>query len=152
MAAASADGVVLSSSRTQEKPASEPSSLVTRHSSLNPVITVIYGNFLLALVTLPSGIAALPTITSRDIFAVAFLGILQIGVAYILFIKGVTGGTRPLDASIIGFIEPLLNPVWVFLFIGEQPSKWAILGGAIIIATVVAHTLKQYRNRPAAAV
>ena len=152
VAAASADGVVLSSSRTQEKPASEPSSLVTRHSSLNPVITVIYGNFLLALVTLPSGIAALPTITSRDIFAVAFLGILQIGVAYILFIKGVTGGTRPLDASIIGFIEPLLNPVWVFLFIGEQPSKWAILGGAIIIATVVAHTLKQYRNRPAAAV
>ena len=86
--------------------------------------------------------------TLTDAAAVSFLGIFQIGIAYILFIKGVTGGTRPLDASIIGFIEPLLNPVWVFLFVGEQPSNWAILGGAIIIATVVVHTLNQYRTRP----
>jgi drug/metabolite transporter, DME family len=143
VAAASADGVVLS---VAEKPAKAGT------QSLNPVVTVIYGNFLLALVTLPSGIAALPTMTAKDTAAVAFLGIFQIGIAYILFIKGVTAGTRPLDASIIGFIEPLLNPVWVFFFVGEEPSKWAILGGAIIIATVVAHTLKQYRNRPAQAV
>ena len=116
---------------------------------MNSVITVIYGNFLLALLTLPSGIAAFPTATIRDYAAVAFLGIFQIGISYILFIKGVTGGTRPLDASIIGFIEPLLNPVWVFLFVGERPSNWALLGGAIIIATVVVHTLIQYRIKPA---
>jgi len=117
----------------------------------SPVATVIYGNFLLALLTLPMGIASVPTITPLDMAAVSFLGIVQIGISYILFIKGVTGGTRPLDASIIGFIEPLLNPVWVFLFVGERPSNWAILGGIIIIATVVLHTLNQYRNRPAEA-
>ena len=121
-------------------------------AGMNSVITVIYGNFLLALLTLPSGIAAIPTATWRDYAAVAFLGIFQIGIAYILFIKGVTGGTRPLDASIIGFIEPLLNPVWVFLFIGERPSNWAILGGSIIIATVIIHTLAQYRVQSRAAV
>ncbi len=120
-----------------------------RAIGMNSVITVIYGNFLLALLTLPSGIAAFPTATWRDYAAVGFLGVFQIGISYILFIKGVTGGTRPLDASIIGFIEPLLNPVWVFLFVGEQPSKWALLGGAIIIVTVVVHTLIQYRNKPA---
>ena len=120
-----------------------------RAVGMNSVITVIYGNFLLALLTLPSGIAAFPTATIRDYAAVAFLGIFQIGISYILFIKGVTGGTRPLDASIIGFIEPLLNPVWVFFFVGERPSNWAILGGAIIIATVVVHTLVQYRIKPA---
>src|SRR5204863_1223642 len=109
-----------------------------------------YGNFILALLTAPAGISAIPTLTFKDIFAVSFLGIVQIGVAYILFIKGVTGGTRPLDASIIGFIEPLLNPVWVFFILGEQPSAWAILGGAIIITTVVAHTFAQYRSNPAA--
>ena len=114
---------------------------------MNPVITVIYGNFILALATIPMGIAAFPKLTPTDVFAVSFLGIVQIGIAYILFIKGVTGGTRPLDASIIGFIEPLLNPVWVFLFVGERPSNWALLGGVIIIATVVAHTLVQYRRR-----
>jgi drug/metabolite transporter (DMT)-like permease len=129
--------------------------MLLRHSraaGMNSTITVIYGNFLLALVTLPSGITAIPTMTALDVAAVSFLGIFQIGVSYILFIKGVTGGTRPLDASIIGFIEPLLNPVWVFIFVGEEPSTWAILGGAIIIATVVAHTLIQYRiKRPIAA-
>jgi DME family drug/metabolite transporter len=112
---------------------------------MNSAITVIYGNFLLALLTLPSGIAAFPTMTLTDAGAVAFLGIFQIGISYILFIKGVTGGTRPLDASIIGFIEPLLNPVWVFLFVGERPSSWALLGGAIIIATVALHTFVNTR-------
>ena len=126
---------------------SDPHSAFRIPHSINPVITVIYGNFLLALVTLPSGIAAFPTMTLNDTAAVVFLGVFQIGIAYILFIKGVTGGTRPLDASIIGFIEPLLNPVWVFLFVGEQPSRWAILGGAIIVATVVVHTLMQYRSQ-----
>ncbi len=127
---------------------SDPHSALRNPQSINPVITVIYGNFLLALLTLPSGIAAFPTATFRDYAAVAFLGIFQIGISYILFIKGVTGGTRPLDASIIGFIEPLLNPVWVFLFIGERPSQWAILGGFIIIVTVLIHTVIQYRTRP----
>jgi len=112
----------------------------------NPAIAVIYGNFLLAILCASSGVSALPTMTSLDWFAVSFLGIIQIGIAYVLFIKGVTGGTRPLDASIIGFIEPLLNPVWVFLFVGERPSQWAVLGGVIIIATVVIHTLVQYRG------
>jgi DME family drug/metabolite transporter len=119
-----------------------------RAVGMNSVITVIYGNFLLALLTLPSGIASVSTITLGDLGAVAFLGIFQIGISYILFIKGVTAGTRPLDASIIGFIEPLLNPVWVFIFVGERPSNWAVLGGLIIIATVIAHTFIQYRNRP----
>jgi len=127
---------------------SNPKSKIQNPKSLNPVIAVIYGNFLLAFLTLPSGIAAVPVITLKDIGCVAFLGIVQIGIAYILFIKGVTGGTRPLDASIIGFIEPLLNPVWVFLFVGEQPSRWALLGGSIIITTVVVHTLIQYRSPP----
>jgi drug/metabolite transporter, DME family len=116
---------------------------------MNGTITVIYGNFLLALLTLPSGIAAFPKAQLMDYAAVGFLGVFQIGISYILFIKGVRGGTRPLDASIIGFIEPLLNPVWVFLFVGERPSNWAVLGGIIIIATVVVHTLVQYRGKAA---
>lgn len=120
-----------------------------RTLGLNPVITVIYGNLILALLTLPAGISALSVITPADMFFVSFLGIVQIGVAYILFIKGISGGTRPLDASILGFIEPTLNPVWVFLFYGEQPAKWAIVGGAVIIVSVLVHTLRQYKTRTA---
>jgi DME family drug/metabolite transporter len=124
--------------------------MLLRHpkgEGFNPVIAVIYGNFLLAALTAPSGISALPSMTFMDWFAVTFLGIFQIGISYILFIKGVRGGTRPLDASLIGFIEPLLNPVWVFLFVGERPSQWALLGGGIIIAAIAIHTVRQYAGR-----
>lgn len=118
-----------------------------RGKGFNPAIAVIYGNLLLALVNAPTGIAAIPTMTLMDWFAVIFLGIFQIGISYILFIKGVVGGTRPLDASLIGFIEPLLNPVWVFLFVGERPSQWAILGGAVIVSAIGVHTIRQYSGR-----
>lgn len=126
--------------------------MLLRHpkaEGLNPAIAVIYGNFLLALVNAPTGISAIPSMTLLDWFAVTVLGILQIGISYILFIKGVRGGTRPLDASLIGFIEPLLNPVWVFIFVGERPSRWAILGGGVIIAAIAIHTVRQYAKRPA---
>ena len=124
--------------------------MLLRHpkaEGLNPAIAVIYGNFLLALVNAPAGISAIPVMTFMDWFAVSFLGVVQIGIAYILFIKGVRGGTRPLDASLIGFIEPLLNPVWVFIFVGERPSRWALLGGGIIIAAIAIHTIRQYARR-----
>lgn len=121
--------------------------MLLRHpkaEGFNPAIAVIYGNFLLALVNAPTGISAIPSMTFMDWFAVTFLGVFQIGISYILFIKGVRGGTRPLDASLIGFIEPLLNPLWVFIFVGERPSRWALLGGAIIIAAIAIHTVRQY--------
>lgn len=120
-----------------------------RGKGFNPAIAVIYGNLLLALVNASTGIAAIPTMTPMDWFAVVFLGIFQIGISYILFIKGVVDGTRPLDASLIGFIEPLLNPVWVFLFVGERPSQWAILGGVVIISAILVHTIRQYSGRKA---
>lgn len=121
-----------------------------RTEGLNPAIAVIYGNFLLAFVNAPAGLSVIREMTYTDWFAVTFLGVFQIGLSYILFIKGVRAGTRPLDASLIGFIEPLLNPVWVFIFVGERPSQWALLGGGIIIAAIATHTLRQYARRPTA--
>jgi drug/metabolite transporter, DME family len=117
--------------------------LLLRHpkaTGTNPAIAVIYGNLLLAVVNCPFGISAIPLMTFTDVFAVSFLGIIQIGIAYVLFIKGVVRGVRPLDASIIGFLEPILNPVWVYLMIGEKPSNWALLGGFVIILAIALHT------------
>jgi DME family drug/metabolite transporter len=125
--------------------------LLLRHpatSHENPAVSVFYGNLLIVMIMLPL-IAADPpqAMNLKDLAAILFLGIFQIGVSYLLFTTGVAAGVRSLDASIIGFIEPLFNPVWVFLFVGERPSKWAILGGATIILTVVVHTLLNSRSR-----
>ncbi|HSI88845.1 MAG TPA: DMT family transporter [Pyrinomonadaceae bacterium] len=117
----------------------------------NPAVSVFYGNLIIVIVMIPLVLPYMPaSLGANDLAAVAFLGIFQIGVAYILFTKGVAAGVRSLDASIIGFIEPLLNPIWVFLFVGERPSFWAIAGGVIIIAAVAVHTVRQYVRRGAA--
>ncbi|HSK73716.1 MAG TPA: DMT family transporter [Pyrinomonadaceae bacterium] len=121
-----------------------PRSLANR----NPALSVFYGNILIVLLMIPIISGNPPAqINSNDIFAILFLGIFQIGLAYVLFTKGIAGGVRSLDASIIGFIEPLLNPVWVFLFLSERPSVWAITGGIIIIAAVALHTFFNSRSR-----
>jgi len=118
-----------------------------RSLAKNPALSVFYGNIIIVILMLPFILNNSPkAILLNDILAILFLGIFQIGIAYILFTKGIAEGVRSLDASIIGFIEPLLNPVWVFLFLGETPSKWAITGGIIIIFAVSAHTLRQNRR------
>ncbi len=112
-----------------------------RSLKFNPALSVFYGNILIVVFMLPLILSDPQTPTANDILAVSFLGVFQIGIAYILFTYGVAKGVRSLDASIIGFVEPLLNPVWVYIFIKEVPSKWAMLGGIIIIIAVIAHTL-----------
>jgi drug/metabolite transporter (DMT)-like permease len=113
----------------------------TRSQAVNRASSVIYGNLLLVIALAPAGIAAVSKMTAHDAIAVSYLGIIQIGVAYTLFTLGMARGVRSLDAGIVGYIEPILNPVWVFLLLGERPSQWAILGGAIIILAVLMHTL-----------
>lgn len=118
-----------------------------RSLARNPAISVFYGNLIIVLLMLPLLIGDPPQPTVTDLGALLYLGFFQIGTAYILFTHGIAGGVRSLDASIIGFVEPLLNPVWVLLFIGEKPSGWAVLGGVIILAAVVFHTLKENRSK-----
>ncbi len=117
--------------------------LLLRHSSsrdVNRASSVVYGNLLVVLIAAPAGLAALPGLGLHDGLAVLYLGVVQLGVAYTLFTLGMSRGIRSLDAGIVGYIEPVLNPIWVFLVLGERPSKWALVGGAIIISAVVAHT------------
>jgi DME family drug/metabolite transporter len=117
--------------------------LLLRHSKareVNRASSVIYGNLIVVIICAPAFLgAARRGISYADFGHMAYLGIVQIGFAYLLFTLAMARGLRSLDAGIVGYIEPVLNPVWVFLFIGERPSGWAIVGGAIIVASVLAH-------------
>ena len=120
-----------------------------RSQAVNRASSVIYGNLLLVIFTAPVGIAAFQHATGQDLGIVFFLGVFQIGVAYTFFTLGMARGVRSLDASIVGYIEPVLNPIWVFLFLGERPTNWALIGGTIIITAVVLHTIWGARKRNA---
>jgi drug/metabolite transporter (DMT)-like permease len=125
--------------------------LLLRHSKareVNRAASTIYGNLLVVLICAPAFFgAAQKGIGLADFGAVAYLGIVQIGFAYLLFTSAMAKGVRSLDAGIIGYVEPVLNPVWVFLFIGERPSGWALVGGAIIIASVIFHMISEARGK-----
>jgi len=119
--------------------------LLLRHSKardVNRASSAIYGNLIVVLICAPAFFGAVQKgISAADFGRIAYLGIVQIGFAYLLFTLAMARGVRSLDAGIIGYIEPVLNPIWVFHFIGERPSGWAIIGGAIIIASVISHMI-----------
>ena len=125
--------------------------LLMRHSKardVNRASSAIYGNLIAVAICAPWFMGAIKRgISVSDFACIAYLGIVQIGFAYLLFTLAMARGVRSLDAGIIGYIEPVLNPVWVFLFIGERPSGWAIVGGLIIISSVLCHTLIETRSK-----
>jgi len=88
----------------------------------------------------------LPYVSSRALAAIAVLGIVQIGLSAILLsiaIKRVSA----VQANLIAVIEPVFNPVWVFLAIGEAPGTDALIGGAIIISAVTVASIISARRR-----
>ncbi|HYM21289.1 MAG TPA: DMT family transporter [Candidatus Kapabacteria bacterium] len=76
-----------------------------------------------------------------------YLGVFQIGVAYALFTTGIHY-IRALDAMLLSMIEPVLNPVWVYLGIGESPTRYAIAGGLVILAVSAYRTWRTNRIQP----
>ena len=124
--------------------------LLLRHPrarQVNRASSVIYGNTLAVILTAPWGLAAVSVMTRLDLIGAIYLGVVQLGISYTLFTVGMARGVRSLDAGIVCYVEPLLNPLWVFLILGEKPSAWALMGGAIIIAAVITHMLLDARGK-----
>ena len=98
-----------------------------------------YGNVLAAIVLFPFVRTQLAVPVKEGVVLV-LLGVVQIGVAYALFVRGLKDVTAT-EAALIGMLEPIANPVWVFLFIGERPSPFSILGAVIVLSAIAWRTL-----------
>ncbi len=77
--------------------------------------------------------------------SITLLGVFQLGIAYVLFSIGIKT-TPAVSASLIASLEPLLNPIWVFMLTGEKPGFWALVGAAIVLVTVVVYTIISSKN------
>lgn len=91
---------------------------------------VAAGNLTACLVTLPLSLPV--ALTAKDFALVGYLGVFQIGLAYLCLTRGIRQATA-LETSLILLLEPVLNPIWAWLVHGEQPSGWALAGGAVIL-------------------
>lgn len=107
--------------------------------------SIFLGNILIILICSFSITNELK-ISLDDFFMVAYLGIFQIGFAYAVFtysIKRIEG----IEAALVAMIEPIMNPIWVFIGYGEKPSSFAILGGLIILTTITIRTIITEKRR-----
>jgi drug/metabolite transporter (DMT)-like permease len=100
---------------------------------------VTYGNVLAAAALLPFVRTDL-AVPARSAVILCLLGFLQIGGAYALFVAGLRHVTAT-QASLVGMLEPVSNPIWVFLFAGERPGAFSVLGGAIVLGAIAWRTL-----------
>ena len=96
---------------------------------------ILLGQFFTFLIGLPSVIISKPEFTPAATAAILALGVFQLGISYILYIKS-SKYCPPLACCLLGAVEPLLNPVWVMIFDGETPGLLAFVGGIIVIASV----------------
>jgi len=104
----------------------------------SPLESVFWGNVLTALVGLPFMFQSMPNTSSW--IGLLLLGIFQLGLSYILYSIAIKQ-VRALEAILIPVVEPILNPVWVFLLLGEIPGPWALVGGAIVLLSVTARCI-----------
>jgi drug/metabolite transporter (DMT)-like permease len=106
----------------------------------SPIAASSFYNLAAALLLLPLAWGRFGM--SLEAFLVlAAMGILQISVPYVLFIQGLK--TVPAaEAALITLVEPILNPVWVWLAVGEEPGRSTLVGGALILVALVVCFLK----------
>ena len=76
----------------------------------------------------------------QTLLPVLVLGVIQVGVSYILLSYGIKK-TPPAAACLITGMEPILNPVWVALFCGETLSPLSVIGGVIVVGSICAYNV-----------
>ena len=75
-----------------------------------------------------------------DWIIIFVLGIIQLGIPYILYTMALRY-VQAIDAILVSMIEPILNPVWVYLFVGEKIGEWAFVGGVMVLLGSVGRAL-----------
>jgi len=115
-----------------------------------PAEAIMMGHMLAAIVGAPSLVQE--TFTPGNIAIIAFLGIFQIGLAFVFYANAIKH-VPAMESTLILTLEPVLNPLWVFLILGESPGPSALLGGAIVVGAVTVRAVVGTRIRaPSSAV
>ena len=83
--------------------------------------------------------------TPQALTSLAVLGVFQVGLAYVFLCEGLKT-TPPVTASLVAGIEPVLNPILVAMFYGEEMGLFAVIGAVIVVGGVVAYNVLKVRS------
>jgi drug/metabolite transporter (DMT)-like permease len=107
--------------------------------------SIFLGNLLAGVVGLPFMFSARTFPSVRGWIALVLLGIVQLGISYLLYARAIRHITA-LEAVLIPVIEPILNPIWVLLALGERPGPLSLVGGVIVLSAVTARMVHGLRT------
>jgi len=111
----------------------------------SPRNVFIFACFVNIIVALPF-IVQNPIESLSDLAILLYLGSIQVGFAYLLLSFAVPRVT-PLELLLIPALEPILSPLWVFIFDGQRPSLLSVFGGIVIVTTIILWGLKKEKKR-----
>ncbi|MFL2546949.1 MAG: DMT family transporter [Candidatus Rariloculaceae bacterium] len=109
-------------------------------SGESPATAMVSGCFIASLIGLPFAFPVENATVSNGLI-IAYLGIFQIGLAYVFISEGVLR-LRALEVSLLLLVEPVFSPVWVWLILNESPAGLALIGGAVVIAATALNALR----------
>lgn len=122
---------------------------MSEHPGSSPLSAAVLGNVFAAALCLPF-LRSPALIPASDWAALAYLGVFQVGLAYLFLTRGV-GKLPALDATILLLVEPALNPLWAWIVHGERPTALALGGGVLILGATAAKAWADARMARAAA-
>jgi drug/metabolite transporter (DMT)-like permease len=115
--------------------------LVRRRPDIQMTPAAALSGIFAALAALP--LASALEVAPRDIALLAVFGVGQFGVGFLLFMAGAR--LLPVaETSLIGMLETVLGPLWVWLLLGEGASVRSLVGGAVILAALALHTVLDF--------
>jgi DME family drug/metabolite transporter len=106
-----------------------------KHNSENTISSAIIGNAIVAVIAFIIIFPAL-SLTLKEALCLIYMGSVQIGISYMIFNEGIKYVSAT-ESMIIATLEAIFNPIWVFIGIGETPSVYSILGGAVIFGAIL---------------
>lgn len=105
-----------------------------REKDGSPEAALLLGNMATAVIGLPFGIGKMPGAGEWGLLLA--LGVFQLGIPYVLYGLAIRH-VKALEGILIPLLEPVLNPVWVLIFVGERPGPWSVGGAALILGAML---------------
>jgi DME family drug/metabolite transporter len=107
---------------------------------------LLWGNIFVVAIALPMAWPFAET-SAADWTLLVYLGVAQVALAYRLLVRAVAR-VPALEASLLALFEPVLNPLWAFLLLGETPSAWAFAGAATLASVTIVRAAAGSRRAP----
>jgi drug/metabolite transporter (DMT)-like permease len=118
-------------------------------AKLDLVPALMLGGALSCLIALPF---ALPfSASAKDVVLLAFLGFFQLALPCMLLVVASRTLLAP-EIALLGQLEVVLGPLWVWLVVGEEPGRATLIGGAVVLAALAANELAAMRGTMASKV